>query len=336
MKTLNDKSLKAFIGMIAFAAVLLLAQQRASAQAAVSTLTDKDITVTEFNSINVADNFDVTLSRGSYGVRLTVDKDLAPYVEAFVRSKTLFLSYDEKSVPKDIKKQYKGKSGLNAVFRVVVYMPEIQSITLGDNAILSGVDEFSSSLFELTAAGKAMVKSLNVNASSAKINLKKNTLVALNLRADRGVEVNTDNNANLKMTLNADELAMNADGSSVINISGSVRMMNFNTAGSAQVTVSSDSADNVELTTEGSSKVSLTGSARSLTIKGSRNSAVDAFAMPVDQVDANLSNSATATVTVYRLVSASLVGGSSLYFSGSPEFRIGKIMKSTLAPFGSK
>ena len=84
---LKDKSLKAFIGMIAFAAVLLVAPQRAKAQSLSAQLTDKDIMVSEFNAVNVSDDFDVTVSRGTYGVRLTVDKELAPYVEVYVRSK---------------------------------------------------------------------------------------------------------------------------------------------------------------------------------------------------------------------------------------------------------
>ena len=76
--------------------------------------------------------------------------------------------------------------------------------------------------------------------------------------------------------------------------------------------------------------------AKDLKIKGSRSSYVDAFAMPFETVDANLSNSSSVTVSVSKIVYANLVGGSSLYFSGTPEFRIEKIVKSTLAPYGTK
>jgi hypothetical protein len=71
-------------------------------------------------------------------------------------------------------------------------------------------------------------------------------------------------------------------------------------------------------------------------VKGSRSSVVDAFSMPVEKVDATLSNSSSVTVSVSKQVFANLVGGSSLYYSGSPEFRIEKIVKSTLAPYGTK
>ena len=335
MKMLKDNSLKAFIGMIAFAAVLLMAPQRAKAQSLSAQLTDKDIMVSEFNAVNVSDDFDVTVSRGTYGVRLTVDKELAPYVEVYVRSKVLYISYDEKAVPKEIRKMYRGKGSLTPVFRVVAYTPELQAVTLSDNATLSGVEEFVANDFELTAVGKSQVKNLRLTASSARISMKKNAVVNMNLKTDRGVEVSTDNNANLKLTFSGRELALTADGSSVVVADGSTRSMNLATSGSSQVSVSSDT-ESVEITSEGSSKLTLTGKALEMKVRGSRSSSVDAFAMPVETVDATLTNSSSVTVSVSKQVTVNLIGGSSLYYSGNPSFQIEKIVKSTLAPYGTK
>ena len=333
---LKDNSLKAIIGMMAFAAVLLVAPQRVAAQSLSAQLTDKDITVSEFNAVNVSDDFEVTVSRGTYGVRLTVDKELAPYVEVYVRSKVLYISYDEKAVPKELKKQYRGKGALTPVFRVVAYTPELQAVTLSDNATLTGVEEFTAGEFELTMAGKSQVKNLSISATSARISMKKNAVATLNLKTDRGVEVNTDNSANLKLTFTGRELALTADGSSVIVADGgSTRSLNLSTGGSSQVSVISDT-EKVEVTAEGSSKLTLTGKALEMEVKGSRRSVVDAFAMPMEEVEANLSNSSTVTVSVSKKVSVNLVGGSSLFYSGSPVFEIEKIVKSTLAPYGTK
>ena len=322
--------------MMAFAAVLLVAPQRVAAQSLSAQLTDKDITVSEFNAVNVSDDFEVTVSRGTYGVRLTVDKELAPYVEVYVRSKVLYISYDEKAVPKELKKQYRGKGALTPVFRVVAYTPELQAVTLSDNTTLTGVEEFTAGEFELTMAGKSQVKNLSISATSARISMKKNAVATLNLKTDRGVEVNTDNSANLKLTFTGRELALTADGSSVIVADGgSTRSLNLSTGGSSQVSVISDT-EKVEVTAEGSSKLTLTGKALEMEVKGSRSSVVDAFAMPMEEVEANLSNSSTVTVSVSKKVSVNLVGGSSLFYSGSPVFEIEKIVKSTLAPYGTK
>ena len=330
MKMLKDNSLKAIIGMVAFAAVLLMAPQRAAAQSLSAQLTDKDITVSEFNAVNVSDDFEVTVSRGTYGVRLTVDKELAPYVEVYVRSKVLYISYDEKAVPKELRKQYRGKGALTPVFRVVAYTPELQAVTLSDNATLTGVEEFTAGEFELTTAGKSQVKNLSISATSARISMKKNAVATLNLKTDRGVEVNTDNSANLKLTFTGRELALTADGSSVVVADGgTTRSLNLSTGGSSQVSVISDT-EKVEVTS------ALTGKALEMEVKGSRSSVVDAFAMPMEEVEANLSNSCTVTVSVSKKVSVNLVGGSSLFYSGSPVFEIEKIVKSTLAPYGTK
>ena len=335
MKMLKDNSLKAIIGMIAFAAVLLVAPQRAAAQSLSAQLTDKDIMVSEFNAVNVSDDFDVTVSRGTYGVRLTVDKELAPYVEVYVRSKVLYISYDEKAVPKELRKVYRGKGGLTPTFRVVAYTPELQAVTLSDNAILTGVEEFAASDFELTMAGKSQVRNLSIAAASARVSMKKNAIANLNLKTDRGVEVNTDNNSNLKLTFTGRELALTSDGSSVVVADGPTRSLNLSTGGSSQVSVSSDT-EKVEVTAEGSSKLTLTGKAQEMEVKGSRSSVVDAFAMPLEEVEANLSNSSTVTVSVSKKVSANLVGGSALFYSGNPVCEIEKIVKSTLAPYGTK
>ena len=321
MKMLKDNSLKAIIGMIAFAAVLLVAPQRAAAQSLSAQLTDKDIMVSEFNAVNVSDDFEVTVSRGTYGVRLTVDKELAPYVEVYVRSKVLYVSYDEKAVPKELRKLYRGKGSLTPVFRVVAYTPELQAVTLSDNATLTGVEEFVAGDFELTAAGKSQVKNLSVAATSARISLKKSAIANLNLKTDRGVEVNTDNSSNLKLTFTGRELALTADGSSVVVADGPTKSLNISTSGSSQVSITSET-EKVDVTSEGSSKLTLTGKAQELEVKGSRSSVVDAFAMPLEEVEANLSNSCSVTVSVSKKVSANLVGGSALYYSGTPVFEI--------------
>ena len=332
---LKDNSLKAIIGMIAFAAVLVFAPQRAAAQSLSAQLTDKDIMVSEFNAVNVSDDFDVTVSRGTYGVRLTVDKELAPYVEVYVRSKVLYISYDEKAVPKELRKVYRGKGGLTPTFRVVAYTPELQAVTLSDNAILTGVEEFAASDFELTMAGKSQVRNLSIAAASARVSMKKNAIANLNLKTDRGVEVNTDNNANLKITFTGRELVLTSDGSSVVVADGPTKSLNLATGGSSQVSVTSNT-EKVQVTSEGSSKLTLTGKAEEMEVKGSRSSTVDAFAMPLEEVEADLSNSSSVTVSVSKKVSVNLVGGSALYYSGSPEFKIEKIVKSTLAPYGTK
>lgn len=335
MNKLIVRVFKPFIGTVAFAFFLALGTQKVSAQAATAQLTDKEIPVSEFNSLSVTDDFEVTLARGTYGVRLTVDKDLAPYVQVYVKSKTLYLDYDEKSVPKEIRKLYKGKHGLVPVFRIVAYTPEIQTVTLTDNAVLVGMEEFPSSQFELFATDKSQVKNLSVNAVSARISLKKHATAVISAKTERGMEVNMDNSSDLKLTGSGEELVIHSENSAVVVSNGPYKTQTLSTSGSSQVTVSSD-ADKVSITMEGSSKILLSGKANVLNVKGTRSSSADAYSMPVKEITVDLSGSSNVTASVSDQVDATLVGGSAFYFAGSPTFLIRKIVKSTLAPYGTK
>ena len=335
MKMLNGNSLKAVIGMIAFAVALLASSQRSAAQVLSPQVTDKDIVVSEFNAINVSDDFEVTVARGAYGARLTVDKELAPYVEVYVRSRTLFITFDEKAVPRDLRKLYRGRGGLTATFRVTVYTPDLQSVTLSDYAILTGTEEFVASDFELVAAGKSQVKNLSITAASAKVSLKKNATANLVIRADRGLELSTDNNSVLDLSYDAETLTLLSGGSSIVTADGPCVTMNLTTAGSSQVKISSET-EVVDITAEGNSQITLNGKAYDLIVKGSRNASVDALAMPLETVDANMANSSIVLVDASKSIHVNLVGGSALYFTGTPAIEIEKIVKSTLAPYGTK
>ena len=335
MKMLNGNSLKAVIGMIAFAAVLLVSSQRSAAQVLTPQVTDKDIVVSEFNAINVSDDFEVTVARGAYGARLTVDKELAPYVEVYVRSRTLFITFDEKAVPRDLRKLYRGRGGLTATFRVVVYTPDLQSVTLSDYAILTGTEEFVATDFELVAAGKTQVKNLSITAASAKVSLKKNATANLVIRADRGLEVTTDNNSILDLSYDAETLTLLSGGSSIVTADGPCVTMNLTTAGSSQVKISSET-EVVDIAAEGNSQITLNGKAYDLKIKGSRNASVDALAMPLETLDANMANNSSVLVDASKSIHVNLVGGSAVYFTGNPAIEIEKIVKSTLAPYGTK
>ena len=335
MKMLNGNSLKAVIGMIAFAVVLLASSQRSAAQVLTPQVMDKDIVVSEFNAINVSDDFEVTVARGAYGARLTVDKELAPYVEVYVRSRTLFITFDEKAVPRDLRKLYRGRGGLTATFRVVVYTPDLQSVTLSDYAILTGTEEFVATDFELVAAGKSQVKNLSITAASGKVSLKKNATANLVIRADRDLEVTTDNNSILDLSYDAENLTMLSGGSSIVTADGPCVTMNLTTAGSSQVKISSET-EVVDIAAEGNSQITLNGKAYDLKIKGSRNASVDALAMPLETVDANMANSSSVLVDASKSIHVNLVGGSAVYFTGNPAIEIEKIIKSTLAPYGTK
>ena len=182
---------------------------------------------------------------------------------------------------------------------------------------------------------KAQVKSLNLQASSVSLSMKKNAQAVMTLTADKKMDVNTDGNANLKLTATAPELQLDALGSSdwtlVANSENAVLTM----VGSPDVTATLKTKKAV-LKTTGSSDLTLSGDAESLEIHGEKTSNVDAAGFTAKALDANLSGTSKVNVAVTDSITATLVGGSTLYYTGTPTIKVGKIIKSTLAPAGSK
>ena len=299
----------------------------------VNHLEESTLPVGEFTMVSANGDFEVTLSKGSYGVRLTTDKNLTPYVQVYVRSNTLYLTYDEKSVPKDIKKLYTGKNASQPVFRAVVSMPQLNGIELDDNVILSSAEAFYGSDIVISLTDKAQVRNLTVQGNSITVNMKKNAQAALTLTADKKMEVTTDDKAILKLAEKAREITLNAKGNSDNALSGEGEILNLNLSEKTTSNVS-HRTKNAVLNVGGSSKLILTGTGEYLEVKGGKNAEVEAVAFPVKTMKAEL-DGGKVNVAVEKEMNVTLLGGSSLFFTGSPTLIVNKIVKSTLAPAGT-
>ena len=299
----------------------------------VNHLEETTLPVGEFTMVSANGDFEVTLSKGSYGVRLTTDKNLTPYVQVYVRSNTLYLTYDEKSVPKDIKKLYKGKNASQPVFRAVVSMPQLNGIELDDNVILSSAEAFYGSDIVISLTDKAQVRNLTVQGNSITVNMKKNAQAALTLTADKKMEVTTDDKAILKLAEKAREITLNAKGNSDNALSGEGEILNLNLSEKTTSNVN-HRTKNAVLNVGGSSKLILNGTGEYLEVKGGKNAEVEAVAFPVKTMKAEL-DGGKVNVAVEKELNVTLLGGSSLFFTGSPTLIVNKIVKSTLAPAGT-
>lgn len=305
----------------------------AKAQLTTSQWEEKTLPVGEFSSVEVVGDFEVALTKGAYSVRLTADKVLIPYVQVYVRSKTLYVAYDEKAVPKDVKKLYKGKDAPKPVFRAVVSMPELNGIKLDDNVMLASAEEFYGSKVTISLAGKSQIKNLTIHADDISLDMKKNAQAVITLNADSKLEVNTDDKAILKLTEKAKEFTLNAKGSSDNAVSGEGGAITLKLGEKASVNMSQNTKK-VTLEAGGSSSLVLNGKAESLEVKGDKNATVDATAFPVERVNANLGGGRV-DVNVEKELKVTLDGGSTLVYAGSPTVLVGKIVKSTLAPAGA-
>lgn len=326
MKNYLNIAWKAAITLVAFAGL----QVAASAQT-------KEIyqEFNEFTVLNVANDFDVTVCQGDqYSVNITVDEVLAPYLSVIPQGKTLSIKYEEKSVPKEVKKLYSGRNAPKPVFHVVVTMPLVEAITITDNVVLNSTSTFAGGdKFELTALGKAEVKRFNVSARSAYISLQKEATAVMNVNTENTLEVSTDGKSNIRLTSTAGELVLNASGNSQVAVTNISEKLNIATTGDAQVSVDGP-CTTATVKAEKSSKVTLTGGGESLFVKAVKSANVDAYGLEVTTASVNLSGSAVLSVNASESLDISLEGGK-LYFSGAPLFKIVKIAKASVLPYGT-
>lgn len=316
------------------AALFFLNLVPSSAQTESIRLVEKTYPVGEFTALEISDDFDVTLSRGVGSVKVTVDEPLVEYVDVYVRSKTLYVVYNEKAVSKEIKKLYKGSKAPKPVFRVHVTMNRLTGINLAEKAQLVCTDEFNGiDKLEVKLADKAQLKGLSAEARSIHVNMRKNAQASLNLRSldSRGrIEVSIDDNSQLKLTANAYETTLASAGNSQLTMSGETAFLTLNAVNKSRVEVS-NRAETTTCMYSGSANVALTGTSETLSIKADARAELDAAAFTVKRVKAIMTGG-KATVSVSNDLELDLSGGATLAFSGSPAFNIIRIEKSTLLP----
>ena len=325
------KAIGIFVSVFALSGAVALAQDQ---QSFTIQLEDKTLPVGDFNSISASGDFEVTLDKGDYGVRLTVDNALSPYVQVYVRAKTLYIGYDEKSVPKDIKKLYKQKNASAPTFRAVVTLPEIAGITVADNAVINSAVEFPGEFLQVSIADKGQIKSLSVNSVTANITMTKNAQAVLSLKADDKIEITNDGNSNLKLSANTGTLNVNGAGNATISIGAETPVANVTGAANSKIALAAK-ADKITASGIASTKVVLSGETTTLEVRTEKNAEIDGDGLLTKEVVANLNGSSKVNVNVSDTVEATLLGGSSLFYTGTPAFKIGRVIKSTLAPKGA-
>ena len=342
------KAIGIFVSAFVLSGAAALAQEQ---QSFTIQLEDKTLPVGDFSTINATGDFEVTLDKGDYGVRLTVDNALSPYVQVYVRAKTLYIGYDEKSVPKDIKKLYKQKNASAPTFRAVVTLPELAGITVADNAVINSAVEFPGEYVTISLADKAQIKSLSVNSVTANVTMAKNTQAVLSLKADDKIEITNEGNSNLKLSANTGNLVVNGNGNATISIGAETPVANVNGAANSKIALVglcgkgylaanskialAAKADKIVAGGIANTKIVLSGETTTLEIRTEKNAEIDGDGLLTKEVIANLNGNSRANVNVSETIEATILGGSSLFYTGTPAFKIGRVIKSTLAPKGA-
>ena len=266
-----------------------------------------------FDAIQAGSSFQVRLVESNrYAADWVVDAVLEEYVELYVKSHVLYISLNEKAVPKEIQKSYKGKNAPDPVLKVTVFVPALSSVVLTDQASLDAVGYYSEVKdFALTATDNTMVTNLSVVADACSASLSRKASVSAEFRADK-VALQLEHSSLLVLKQTASEMAIQSSGTSSAAISGDCK--------------------SVSVQSKGSSKVSLAGEGEQLSVQGQAGSELSAtnFTIATAQVDLN---GAKAWIQAKDELTVDLKGGAELIFSGDPKFNVNGISRSSLTRY---
>ena len=266
----------------------------------------------EFDAISVSDGFKVTMvEKAGYNAKFKVSDALESYIQCYVKAGTLYIGIDEKSVPKEVRKTFKGKNSEGPILEATVYVPVLNSITLNDDCTFSLGGSLNSNDFKLSLFGASSITNLNVNANSASLSVsKKSKLSSINVKA-------------------LDKVTVNAEGSATVVLEYSAKNLEVNNSGSADLAINGQ-CETSSVCTAGSAKLSLSGKANILNVTGKGGSSkIDAVSMSVDDVNVSL-DGADLTVTPAKTLSLDLGKGASVCYSGDPLIKIVKIQNASV------
>ena len=301
MKTLIHKFTTALMAM-AVSSICVMAQTRTV-----------EHNLSSFDGIEASDGFRVSISLSdNFGVKLTVDDVLESYVECYVKAGVLHLGLDQKSVPKDLKKQYKGRNSADPTLVAVVYLPTLKSLTLTDDSQFISSSRISSPEFKVSLSGSSEIKDMKYAGKSCEITVGKNArFTNSEVTAEEDVNVACDAKAAVSMVCFARNLNVTGNGSAVLDLKATVE-------------------ENVKLIPAGGSSISVSGTSASLEVEGKGSSAkVDASLLETDKATLSVSG-VSVDVKPTASLELDLGKGADVSFSGNPVINIIKIQNASV------
>ena len=265
----------------------------------------------EFDAVSVSNGFKVTMVESDgYKTSVTVDDALESYVQCYVKARTLYIGLDEKSIPKEVKKQMKGKNNVDPTLEAIVYLPVLNSLSLTDNSTFVARTDLNSGKFKLDLKDNSSISNITVNAKSANINVSKKAKLS-------------------SIHVKADDVTVNGDGNGVVVLEYVAKNLEVNNAGSAALTINGE-ASKASVTTGGSAKLSLSGKAESLKVSGKGSSSkIDALSLNVSSVEVSL-DGAELDITPTKTLELDLEKGATVNYAGDPTVKIIQIKNSTV------
>ena len=254
---------------------------------------EKSYPVTGFESVTVGSHFEATLQEGRCNVKVNADKALLPYVQVYVREGVLYIDLDEKSIPSDVKKIYRGKNAPVPVVSAIVTLPSAKILTACESALLKSNGSVFADSILVCIEDKATVRDFKLEAEKATVTLTKS--------------------AQAYFSLESPDATLICEGGSRCEVAfkGALLKADLN----------------------GTSRCAVTGEAESFSFQSKRFAKLDALQLTAPRIKADMKGASEACIQADGSLSVHLTGGSELYYTGFPTIQVDEIIHSTFAPY---
>ena len=270
-----------------------------------------------FHSIELGGDFALDIEYGKqYRMRLSVEELFADYVMFSALDSTLAVTLDERHVPTEVRRLFRGKEA--PVFRVSVTMPEtLRSLELDGRSVLLSADDLvvDPDSFELRVTDNARVASLAFGSGR----------VALTL----------DKKADVDMSVTCDSLSVSLAGTADLDLTHHTQVSAFETSGSSTLAVKGETGL-LKLNSRGFSKSILNGEAPVVRYKLANSSQVNATLLEAKRAFVEMSGLGSLTQAASEELSVDLSAGATVYFLNDPTIRVIYLKNASLIPYDRK
>ena len=273
----------------------------------------KEHDLSPFEGIVASDGFKVSITIGErYSAKLSMDDALESYVQCYVKAGVLYLELDGKGMPKELKKNLKGKNNSEPTLVAMVTMPALKTLTLnGDSQFFSSAKITATDLV-INLNGSSVANNLNITGKSLVLSATKNS---------KFTNVNVDVE---------DALSVSADGRAAVAIEGQAKNISIIGGGSADINIKGEVEDIIKADVSSGSKITLTGKAPSLELTGKGTTAkVDASTLKTGKALVSVTG-VSADVSPVESLELDLGRGAEVTFSGDPTVNIVKIQSASV------
>ena len=307
-KTMNSKLVVSFILFVSLVCAPLFGQS-------VRETVHEDLPA--FHTIELGGDFALDIEYGKqYRMRLSVEELFADYVMFSALDSTLAVTLDERRVPTEVRRLFRGKEA--PVFRVSVTMPEtLRSLELDGRSVLLSADDLvvDPDSFELRVTDNARVASLAFGSGR----------VALTL----------DKKADVDMSVTCDSLSVSLAGTADLDLTHHTQVSAFETSGSSTLAVKGETGL-LKLNSRGFSKSILNGEAPVVRYKLANSSQVNATLLEAKRAFVEMSGLGSLTQAASEELSVDLSAGATVYFLNDPAIRVIYLKNASLIPYDRK